>query len=515
VATCPKALRLAPVHRLFASVIAPLIEALEPRAIAEVGCGSGRLTRRLLEAQGAGEATLYAIDPAPRLAADLIERGGDRLVVHPERAIAALGGLGPVDFALLDGDPNWHAVHSSLELLIRNAERAERAAPLVVVHHVHWPFGRRDGYYDPAAIPPAQLHDHSDLGVVPGRRDPDPEGLRLTPFLAVRDFLPRSGVLTAIDEIVAAGDLDWTLLEVPGFHGIGVLAEARLLAERPALTRVLEDLASSRFLGAQARRAEAARVETAVRLAAARRALALADPDLEPGTTEDEIALQTPPAVSAGPVVEQEPGLVERAAEYRAQKEALEWRLGRVEEDLASRTDRAEELEALVESQVRLEHATRQLRAEGDAGAELRGRVSELEEELGRAERELLEAGENERLSQGRLAHTAEALDAVKDERDRLRAQADGLQVELRAAVGRIDEIAAHLSEARSTRRARLGRRIVALARAATFRGPRSGHLDSARAAAERALPSSISAVDGAAAEIESDPLSTRVERPG
>ena len=108
-------------HRLFGPVIAPLIEALEPRLAIETGAGTGRLTERVLEAPGAQHLVLHAIDPVPRLDPGLLARAGERLEVHPERAMSAIGAIGAVDLALLDGDPNWYSVHSELTLLLRAA----------------------------------------------------------------------------------------------------------------------------------------------------------------------------------------------------------------------------------------------------------------------------------------------------------------------------------------------------------------------------------------------------------
>jgi hypothetical protein len=501
-------------------VIAPLIEVLEPRVMVEIGSGDGRLTRRVLEASGSREAVLHAVDPAMRLDPDLVTQAGDALVLHPERAIAALSEIGAVDLALLDGDPNYHAVYSSLEMLVRAAERAERPAPLIIVHNVHWPFGRRDGYYDPASIPPGQLHEHSDLGLVPGRRDAQPDGLRLTPFCAVKDFLPRSGVLTAIDDMISDGDLKWTFLEIPGFHGVGLLAEARLLGKRPGLASTLRDLRSSRFLGEQARRTESARVEAEVALAGLRRNPSGIDPAATAALEQEEEAAVVQPAFERAPELTSA-SLLAQVSDFRAQKEALEWRLGRLDEDLVSRNarleavelDRAAERRALVEAQVRLENTTEELRAEGEAVARLRQRVTDLEGRLGDSERQLAEVGERERLAQGRLAHSEDELGAVSEDRNRLRAQVEGLQVELRAAAARIDEIAGHLTRASSTRRARLSRRLTAIVRAATFRPPPSGHLGAARAAAKRALPSSVSPVADAMGESSPGALDADLEQ--
>jgi hypothetical protein len=487
------------VHRLFGPVIAPLIEALEPRRAIETGAGSGRLTERVLDASGAQHAVLHAVDPAPRLDPGLLARSGERLEVHSERAVSAIGGIGAVDLALLDGDPNWYSVHSELTLLLRAAEREERAAPLLVVHNVHWPFGRRDGYYDPTAIPPAHLRDPTQLGLLPGQRDPAEEGLRLTPWCARRDFEPRSGVLSAVEDTVAASELDWTVVEVPGFHGVAVLVEARRLAERPALGAALEEQRSARFLGEQARWAESARLAA-------------------------EAAVAEPTAAPERPrPAEPEPGLVaelesERSAlladlaEQRARRGALEWQLERLDADLlaqgrrldAAAAERDSEREAAIEARVRLEDASAALSAEQQAGAALREQVAAQEKEADRRARELREVAERERLAQGRLAHREEALQAARSERERLAA-------ELLAAHAQLDEIAELLRDAGRSRWALIRRWLGRIARAATFRGPAPpSALQSARASAERALPAAVATPDrgdprGAGGESEPD----------
>jgi hypothetical protein len=476
---------------LFASVVAPLVEAARPRVIAEVGAGAGRLTRRLLEAPGAEEAVVHAIDPAPTLDPDLREAEAGRLVVHAKRATSALGSIGPVDLALLDGDPNWHSVRSALRILIRAARQAEREAPLIAVHNVHWPFGRRDGYHDPEAIPAPLRHEHTDLGLVPGRRAPAEEGLRLAPWSAVREFEPRSGVLTAVEDFVAESDLDWTLVEVPGFHGVAVLAEARLLERRPTVAAALESLRSPRFLGRQARRAESARLEAELELAAARRQ-PLDESPAPPVEVEVEVAEEAP---------EPEPSLLVEVAQERAQREAMEWRIERLEADLGERDsrlgaltgERDAERRAATEARVRFEEATESLRSEREAVARLRGRLQRLERERGERDRQLGETVERAQLAEGRLAHSQDLAEALREERDRLReerdrlwADAERLRSEAHAALAEVSE---HLDRAEQARREREGRWLARLTAPFRRRPGSPTPLEEARAVAHRALP--------------------------
>ena len=485
-------------HRLFASVVAPLIEAARPRAIAEVGAGAGRLTRRVLESPGAAEAVVHAIDPASTLDPDLRAAEAERLVVHPERADLALGAIGAVDLALLDGDPNWHSVHSELRALARAARRAGREAPLIAVHNVHWPFGRRDGYYDPAAIPSSRRREHTDLGLVPGCREPSEEGLRLVPWSAVREFEPRSGVLTAVEDFVAASDLRWRVVEVAGFHGVAVLAEARLLERRPAVAAALEALRSPRLLERQARQAESARLQAELKLAAARRerleqAPAPVAEAASPPVVEEK-AVEPRPEPNQAAVAERD-ALVVEAARERGQREALEWRLERLEADLAERDarlaklgdEREAERQALAEARVLAATASGELRAERESGELLRRQAREMEQGLAERERQLEEAKERARLAEGRLAHSRDLAEALRDERDRQRSDFERLQVELDAARASLAEVAGHLDRAEQRRRAQADRWFTRLL-ARFRRRPVPTPLEEAHAAAQRAL---------------------------
>jgi hypothetical protein len=488
-------------HRLFAPVLAPLLEGLEPHAIAEIGAGAGQLTRKLLEAPGAREATIHAVDPSPALDPALLEEHGERLRLHRDRAIAAIGRIGAVDLAILDGDPNWHSVHSALTMFAEASRRAGGPAPLFAVHHIHWPFGRRDGYYDPAAIPPAHLHRHTDRGLVPGWAEPVEEGLRLTPYCAVREFEPRSGVLTAVEDAIAeAVGLDWTVVDVPGFHGCALLAEAELLRQRPAVAKVLAEMRGGGFLGRQARRAESARLALEVELAAGAPAPSPGPvPQPPPPAEEDQeaIAEQRQPEPVPPPLE-----LRGRLAEQVARREALEWRLERLDEDLAARDARLAAVEkerdqaraALVEASVRLETATEELSGQREVGGKLDARVAELEKLAEAKGRELAEAVDREQLAQGRLSHREEALQAVSAEVERLRGEKEGLEVLLGEARALLDEVSEQLEVASSTRRARFSRALRRAGRTLTFRDPGDvgDPYDRARAAAARALPAPV-----------------------
>jgi hypothetical protein len=449
-------------------LIAPLIDALEPRTIVEIGAGSGDLTRKLLVAPGAARATIHAVDPAPALDPELVEGAGERLRIHPERAIDAIDGIDAADLAILDGDPNWYETYHEMTMLINAAKRAGRPAPLFAVHHIHWPFGRRDGYHDPDAIPEAHRHQYTDLGLVPSSREPTPEGLRLTPYCAVRDFEPRSGVLTGVKDAIADSDLEWTVVELPGFNGCAVLAEAALLEEKPALGDVIERFRGAAFHAQQARRAESARVAAEVELATAW----AAEADDGPSPGAEETAAENGSS-KAGP-----PEIYYRLAQETAQRESVEWRLQRLDEDQARMQARLDALQkerdeiatTSAETRVLLQRATEELAAERSTADTLRKGIADLEETLGRRQHELDRALERAKGMSGRLSQYEDAMQALSAESERLRKRVKRLSAGLGNARALLHQAAVQIEWTQSRRGARFRRGLRRAGRIVTLR---------------------------------------------
>src|SRR6202011_3770653 len=115
--------------------------------------------------------------------------------------------LDACDAYFLDGDHNYYTVRGELDAIARGAEKNGERAPLIFVHDVGWPWGRRDMYYAPESIPAEHRHPYShELGVTllddelvdGGMRDPGRYAI------ACRSGGPRNGVLTAVEDFLAA-----------------------------------------------------------------------------------------------------------------------------------------------------------------------------------------------------------------------------------------------------------------------------------------------------------------------
>jgi Methyltransferase domain len=256
------------VYRFWSSVLRPLADAIDPRAIVEIGVDRGAQTRRVLRWAARRPVTLHAVDPAPRLdVAVWTRRYGEHLRLHLKPSLEALPDVGPVDLALIDGDHNWFTVFHELRRLEGSALEAGLTPPAIALHDVGWPYARRDMYYDASRLPPAFVHEHARRGMVPGRGALLEHG-GINPHLAnaTTEGGARSGVLTAVEDFRDQAEGQWSLRLRPGFNGLGVLVPEQREAD-PRVRRTLERLWSATAMSRHARDVESARI--ALQLAAA------------------------------------------------------------------------------------------------------------------------------------------------------------------------------------------------------------------------------------------------------
>jgi len=233
-------------HRFWTSVVKPLLACLQPATIVEIGSDRGENTRDLLELcrHRRGQAVLHAIDPAPGFEAAAWQQAQpDVFVFHQSLSLEALPCVGAMQAVLIDGDHNWYTVFHELQLIETLAAQNGHAYPLVFLHDVGWPYGRRDLYYDPGKIPASQRQPYRRAGMRMGSPGLHDRG-GLNPHMqnALAEGGAHNGVLTAIDEYRAASGLRFRFSQVPGFHGLGLLADGERLAGSPALAAALAQI---------------------------------------------------------------------------------------------------------------------------------------------------------------------------------------------------------------------------------------------------------------------------------
>jgi hypothetical protein len=217
------------------TVIFGCLDAVGARSVVEVGSEHGGFTTQLVEWAGRNGATAASVEPFPADAVRELAESAPHFRLVEGRSPQALRELEPADTYVLDGDHVYAVVLAELRTIAELAG-PDRPHPLVFLHDVGWPCGRRDQYYAPDALPASDVHPHTwDRGVVPGEPGVVEGGFRGEGAfaLALQEGGPRNGVLTAVEDYLAESDADLAYAHVPSVFGLGVVyPRAREGAER-------------------------------------------------------------------------------------------------------------------------------------------------------------------------------------------------------------------------------------------------------------------------------------------
>ena len=246
--------------------IAPVIRAAGARRVVEIGALRGETTVQMLDGLGS-EVELHVIDPLPLFdPAEHEQRFPGRYYFHRDISHAVLPSLPPVDVALIDGDHNWYTVFHELEMLSTTARRAGRPLPVLILHDVCWPYGRRDLYYEPSRIPEEFRQPNRQAGMDPNfKKLWDGAGMNATLHNAELSGGRRNGVMTALDDFIEGYDRPLRRLVLPFYFGLAIVVDEERLATAPDLAAVLDHLTSAKGREELLELSERIRIDAAVR----------------------------------------------------------------------------------------------------------------------------------------------------------------------------------------------------------------------------------------------------------
>jgi hypothetical protein len=166
-----------------------------------------------------------AVDPTPPPELEALAAEHPELTLIREPSHDALAQIPLGDTVILDGDHNYFTVSEELRIISERAEQEQRILPLLLLHDVGWPHGRRDDYFVPERIPTEHRQPIApEAGLYPGDPGTRPGALPYH-YPAAREGGPRNGVLTAVEDFVAArGQLHLAI--IPSFFGVGIVWDA-------------------------------------------------------------------------------------------------------------------------------------------------------------------------------------------------------------------------------------------------------------------------------------------------
>lgn len=220
-------------------LVMSVLEVAGGDSITEVGALDGDLTQLLLLWAERSGASVIAVDPSPHPHLERLARDHAALDLIREPSHVALSRAPLSDTIILDGDHNYYTVSEELRIAAERSSEQERRLPLLLLHDVGWPHGRRDDYYLPEQIPAEHRHPIAAEGCLypgePGTR----RGALPFHHPAAHEGGPRNGVLTAVEDFLSRRE-GLQLAIAPTFFGMGVIWD-RTLPQGAALAELLSD----------------------------------------------------------------------------------------------------------------------------------------------------------------------------------------------------------------------------------------------------------------------------------
>ena len=251
-------------HRFWNIIIEPVLTMLEPEVVVEIGSDQGKNTVRLLEFCKNNNAVLHAVDPLPKFDVESLKKQYDRhFIFHKSLSLNAIPEIKAADVFLIDGDHNWYTVFNELKLIEKYATDAERPFPVIMLHDIAWPYGRRDLYYNPETIPDKFRKPYKQKGIRPGSAELLEEGglnQHLNNSIYENDL--QSGVLTAMEDFIKETEQSLEFLRLSGLNGLGIFVPSKLKENNKKLRAFLEPFDMGQLINNYIENIESIRIHT-------------------------------------------------------------------------------------------------------------------------------------------------------------------------------------------------------------------------------------------------------------
>jgi hypothetical protein len=204
----------------------PILGALaasEAASVIEIGAYAGDFTHLLLRWGAPRGVKVSAVDPSPQPELEQLAAEHAELELIRLPSLVALERIPLADAIVIDGDHNYYTVTEELRRIAARSRSERERVPLLLLHDVGWPHGRRDDYYDPEQIPQEYRQPVAEGGgLYPGVKGTH-EGAIPYRWPAAEEGGPRNGVLTAVEDFVSGHDEPLELAVIPSFYGLGLL----------------------------------------------------------------------------------------------------------------------------------------------------------------------------------------------------------------------------------------------------------------------------------------------------
>lgn len=235
-------------HHFWNILIEPLLKSVSG-GIVEIGADKGFNTINLVRHCKSYGKQLVVIDIEPSFDANKLMLKEDfQFRFVQEESLKALPNIKEMAAFIIDGDHNWYTVYNELKTIERNYPDPTKF-PILIFHDTSWPYGRRDCYYEPSRIPKNNRNRNVKEGIKYGDKALR-EGYGFNQHLhnAITEGGEKNGVLTAIEDFMQESEMEFEWLNLPVYHGFGIMVSKKYLSLNEDLQKCLENFNSKEYV---------------------------------------------------------------------------------------------------------------------------------------------------------------------------------------------------------------------------------------------------------------------------
>lgn len=205
----------------YASLYLPLLKALRPKSICEIGCDAGNNSKLLSEFCYHNDCHLDIVDPILPSKSDILD--DSHVAFHQQKSVDYLKNSSKASCVyFIDGDHNYSAVKQELNLINEMAEKANYPLCLFM-HDTSWPWAYRDLYYSPKMDAQNKIKYTSKGSISLYASIPCDSGLPIAKYSVIKkDGGEQNGVRKAIEDFLEKNN-SWENCSIPSLYGLTVL----------------------------------------------------------------------------------------------------------------------------------------------------------------------------------------------------------------------------------------------------------------------------------------------------
>ena len=217
---------------IWTGIIKPIIEALNPRIIIELGIYNDKNTRNIIEYCFNNNSKLISIDPFPdSFTVELEYKYGKYFTLIRDSSLNVLQTIQNIDVILINVDKNWDLISQILMII---QENAKDHFPLIIFNHLKGPNTKIDPNNNAYDIQPKFTGKNEDKIAL--------NNDNLTNKYIISNSNGKNGFSHAVKDFLNNSDFELNFFNIYGFNELAIIYDQKSYSENAEFSTTIDDM---------------------------------------------------------------------------------------------------------------------------------------------------------------------------------------------------------------------------------------------------------------------------------